>query len=317
MSEVLPNQRDTLDFNNATFVRKRVSVADPNNPDYARVVQGPAGTQVLPSVPAMQQAVHQSIPSPVAPAVQTAQPVQVEQAAIPVPQPVPGQLGGAVTSPPPVNNDWPNSVKARIGKIWAQKSESDRRAEAYERQLQDALARLEQATRAQSGSAGAAPYTNQFGSSPSQSPASPDAISRTELQRILQEDRAQLLQAFSVQSAQTRSTEDARRDFPEVFADPRLSEAASTIYQSDPALQQDPNGPWKAAAFAVAVGRQNSSGPSTAVLDAQKQQAAGIGISPLPTSGAPSGGEYHAALDLARRTGDPDAWARVLAMASR
>lgn len=242
----------------------------------------------------------------------------------PVP-PVPATTPIPQATGPDVRPQDADSVKRRIGKLYGQwKSEQERAAD-----LEGRLQRAEAALNAIQSPP--RPFSNQFGQyppAPALAPATPgmqpesspgqpsDYVSRTELLAALRAHSELIAEQTRNASAQATARREAEADFPDVFADPDLKEAADRIYASDPFLKADPNGPYKAAAMARGLRDPFAGAPAggPAPTAERKAQLAGIGVS-IP-QGAPSQPNerelrFREALAYARRTGRLSDYARA------
>ena len=238
-------------------------------------------------------------------------------------QPAPPVATTAIPNPtgPDIRPADSDSIRRRIGRLYGQwKSEQERAAD-----LEARLQRTEAALNAIQ--APPRPFTNQFAQFPPQAPApatpgvpsesSPgtpsDYVSRTELLAALRAHSEMIAEQTRTASAQSLARREAEADFPDVFADPDLKEAAERIYASDPFLRSDPNGPYKAAAMARGLRDPGAPAGGPAPTAERKAQLAGIGISIPQGTQQPNERElrFRQALAYANRTGRLTDYARA------
>ena len=136
-------------------------------------------------------------------------------------------------------------------------------------------------------------------------------VSRGELRQFAGKIAEEVTRAVSQQStlnqAHTVSRSEAEREFPEVFGNPDNREIANTIWQNEPALHKDPNGPQKAAAMALGFIRSGNLSVNGRIepAEARKEAASGVGASVPEGSGTPGdrATRYQEALERARLSG--------------
>jgi hypothetical protein len=216
---------------------------------------------------------------------------------------------------PPTSDAYPARVNDRINKLYGQKREAEEKAQQYEAILAEQNRKLDMLMGMQQRQPN--PWTNQYGQSehqpssgfiPAQSnpPPAGTPVSREEIQALLGAERQAFAQSMQLQHAHSASRDDAARDFPEVFSDQNLRQAAERIWASDPYLQKDPQGPYKAAALArgLSVNEQRAAIAQAVATDVRKTALTAMGPSvPDGTGQGPSQQQrYEQALARAKYT---------------
>lgn len=324
MSDI-QNQVDKLDWDSRPMIRKRISPADRAlTAEQVKAYQA-GQLQVEPAVIVNAPAALQDNGPSIA-----AAPIVPEQAAIPIPAVVPAApLAPSPAAPPtqaaaPTSPAYPSKVNERISRLWGERADANDRAARAEAQLADLSRKLDSFMQTRPPqSSPEAPYTNQFGSSQgfSHSPASPpqsDYVSRAEMQATVERIERATMETIDLRNAHLSSAAEAARDFPDVFSNDDLRQAASSILARDPALQRDAHGPYKAAALARGLYGFESRSPSAQnPVDAvRKQVLSGLGTSVPEGSGAPTPQHLaQLAFDRAKATQDIQDWATFMRIA--
>lgn len=303
-----PADSQVLDLSKAQYLRRRTPVVEQPYSTSREEAARAAGLQMGAPAPEIT-----SIDAPgMAPEIP-------EAAAITVPQPPPAPVS---QGQPPTESTYPPRANARINKLYGERQEAREYAAALEAKLEEQRRRIDAL---QSGGQMAQipqqqfPYTNQYGSSGPGTP--PDgalpagAISRAELQAILAQERQVIADIFKTSTSHNAARAEAERDFPEIFNDPGMRAEYNRVWASDPHLQRDPMGPYKAAALVrgLTASETRAAAAQAAVADVRKSALAGVGVSVPEGSGQPTNQEtrYRQALAIASRTQDPLDFARA------
>lgn len=317
-----PADKQDLDLQNTPLLRRRVTPAEramnraQADAYEAGVIQAPAaGEDIDPMM----------LPPPI-----TAADLQPPQP--PMYQYPPGTPATQVPQPPvyqqpPLNPQDTEPVRKRINKLYGQWKGAEERASSFEERALRAEARL--ADMAATPALGPPAYAQyqppqppayqNRAALPEEGPTPPpaDYVSRQELQNLLFGQTRYLMEQQRIQRAQESARAEAEADFPDVFTNPELREQYNLVMQRDQFLQQDPAGPYKAAALARGLNNQPGQLPpgGYAPPAARKVQLAGMGAT-IP-SGPPTqplnerAALYQAALNHARRTGQMADFARA------
>jgi hypothetical protein len=300
-----PADTQQLDLSKATYLRRRTPLVEQHftsTREEAVRSMGVAPQVVSPEVTQIDEPIMAPPPA---------------DAALTIPQAPPA-------SQPPVDAAYPRRVNERINKLYGERQEAREYAAGLEAKLEDQRRRIDAL---QGGMQPAQPqpqqpqfpYTNQYGSTGPGTP--PDgalpagAISRAELQAILANERQVIADIFKTSTSHTAARTEAERDFPEIFNDPGMRAEYNRIWQSDPHLQRDPMGPYKAAALVrgLTASETRAAAAQAAVADVRKTALAGVGLSVPEGSGQPINQDlrYRQAIAIASRTDDPMDWARA------
>lgn len=214
-----------------------------------------------------------------------------------------------------------DNVRRRIGRVYGQwKTEQEKNA-SLEARLQATEQQLSQYRAAPAPAPAPQQYQQQqppqqgydsYGVTQTPQPELP--VSRAEFAQALQEQARFLSSQMQLAHAHTVSRRDAEMDFPDVFSNPELKEAAAHIYQSEPFLQRDPFGPYKAAALARGMAPDNPPAGGPVPTAARKAQLSGFGSSSAEGAAQPvndQSARYYQALTHAKRTGRTEDYSRA------
>lgn len=249
-----------------------------------------------------------------------------EPAVIPFPVSPPAQA-----APPILPGDTPR-VQDRINKLFGRARTAEERAADAEARYADLLARVEARLGGPSGPPPAAPgygppqfspSLDSFGSPQPPAAAEPPGagpITRAELAQILAAQTRFLVAQNALAQAHSVSLAEAQRDFPDVFMDPELKAAADQLWRSDPRYQNDPNGPYTAAALVRGLARPRGvpqvPGGQPATVRKEALSAVGISVPEGPPQPDDRQARYDAAKARAQATGREEdaALARMIAL---
>jgi len=312
-SPELRNERQFLVLDDAPILkRERDPMKKLITPEQAARLQAgqdiaPAGATTAAPGPTVQTSLPGVSPAPI--------PMPVAQ-----PQMVPGvgvttpALPAGSTEAPVVAGD-SERVQKRINRLFGQRMAAEERNGEYERQISELQTQVAGLQRPAT-TAPAQNYTPQYQAAEPYGPvgqAEPasagDLISRSEVQNLFSQQTQALSAAFQTQQAQIASRASAELEFPDVYGNPTLRQAAEQILESDPHLRADPRGPMKAALMARGLTdggilpQTVESGLST---DARKQALSGPGAT-VPQGTPNAQGlvqQYQAALDRAKASQD-------------
>lgn len=222
----------------------------------------------------------------------------------PAPAPVPQALPPApvaqttpapAQAPPAPVADAPSSVQDRIDRLYGRA----RTAEESNSALEAKLVALEQRLAQQFSSqptftqpyAAPAQFPSQaydpYAAAQSAPPSNDAPITRAEMARILQAERQAITNSVQLANAHTVSRLEAEREFPDVFSNPELRQAASQIWERDASLHSDPLGIKKAALMArgLSVADTRVAAAAAATQSVRKEAMSGIGASVPEGSG--------------------------------
>lgn len=241
----------------------------------------------------------------------------------PVPQarPQPAAEPVITASTPPIQPQDAPSVQKRINKLYGQKKAAEEVALANAERARIAEERLAQFQQFQPPQALQPPAyqnypqpVNPYAPQP-ETPAD-QTVSRAELQAALNAHGQFITNQMRLTNSHLISRREAESDFPDVFSNSELREAADQIWAADPYLQSDPQGPYKAAALARGLRASEIAASGSVPTAALKAQLAGIGPSVPDGSGAPSqasdrAARYNDAIRRAALTGRTADFARA------
>src|SRR5262245_2024138 len=314
-SRLEPADKQELDLSNAPILRRRVSPVDRSlTRDQAAAFQ--AGALNVP-IPGSEVPDLMIPPNDAYSDLPPGTPLSTAPHAAPQVQPLPQMPLPA----PPLNPNDTEPVKKRINKLYGQWKGAEERATSFEERALQAEAQLAH-LRANPSPPPPAPAPQPrwqpnpgaaYGEEGSSPPA--DYVSLAELQNLIFGQTRFFMEQQRIQRAQEAARAEAEADFPDVFANPDLREQYNLVLQRDQYLQQDPQGPYKAAALARGLNHSPAI-PSGGFVPptARKVQAQGLGAT------IPSGPQvplndrqqlYAAALNRARQTGDLADFARA------
>jgi len=177
------------------------------------------------------------------------------------------------------------SVQDRIDRIYGRARSAEELNASLESKVLDLQRRLDEGFRAQPAFqqpyASPAPSSQPFdpyGAAPTQAPPSHEApVSRAELANLLQAQRQEL----ALTQAHTVARLEAEREYPDVFNNPELRQAAQSIFARDRSLQTDPLGIKKAVLMArgLSVSDARAQAPAASPTSVRKEAMSGIGAS--------------------------------------
>jgi hypothetical protein len=216
-------------------------------------------------------------------------------------------IGAPPAAPPPAAPALPAApdagrVSERIARLFGEKAQANERADQLAAQLADTNRKLDALMLNQGRPS--TPNQNIYEVGSQAGTSRPDAISRAELQTILEEHSTKLAHSFRTVQEQQASNSAAERDFPEVYQDAAARAVADKVWRSMPALQADPNGPYLAAAMTRGLLSDPNSVTASAVAAARKSTLSGVGVSVADGNGVANDrvARYEAAMAHARAT---------------
>lgn len=217
-------------------------------------------------------------------------------------------IGAPPPAPPPAAPVLPAApdagrVSERIARLFGEKAQANERADQLAAQLADTNRKLDALMLSQ-GRQSSTPNQNIYEVGSPAGTSRPDAISRAELQTILEEHSIKLAHSFRTVQEQQASNSAAERDFPEIYQDAAARAVADKVWRSMPALQADPNGPYLAAAMTRGLLSDPNSATASAVSAARKSTLSGVGVSVADGNGVANDrvARYEAAMARARST---------------
>jgi hypothetical protein len=206
-------------------------------------------------------------------------------------------------------------VQKRINRLYGQRRAAEEQNDGLKNEIEQLKQQLAQLNAPGSNPLAQHPqnpYTPQSAGY-QQDPPGGDYISRAELQQTLSAMALNQSRLTALANAHSVSRIEAERQYPEVYNDPTLRHTADQIFASDPALQQDPNGPEKAALMSLGMHRTSGdvAGTVTPSPEARKQGMSGAPTDPTAPATAPAGevnpvAMYQQALARANYTGSID-----------
>jgi hypothetical protein len=186
-------------------------------------------------------------------------------------------------------------VEKRINQLFGQRMAAEERNSQYEQQiadLQSQVAALQRPTLPAPAAPQPVPY-DPYGTAEQAPQPAGDYVSRAEITNLFRQQTQALGSVIQTQNAQNASRAVAEREFPDVFNDPDLRQAAANLLQNDPALQMDPQGPMKAALM-VRGARELESEPAVSGVPATVRKPLLSGVGPSVPQGTPNINDLHA-----------------------